>query len=169
MGTEQKNAQKRKTEIWLVTAAFLVIGLLLLIWPAISSSILCYLLGALCCGYGIVQIVSYFNRPVEEGIERRSFAKGLGGLIVGLVLFVRPDILAAILPTIFGAILIAGGVYKLQIALDFMRMGAEFWYLSAVAAAIICTFGIITIVNPFAVLFGLDAVHRHCPDFGRGI
>lgn len=155
MVMERKNQDQNGMEIWILAISLFVIGLLLFIWPAVSGSILCYLIGIAFLGYGIFQVVTYFSRPVEEGIEKHTFSKGLAAFIAGIVLFVKPEILAAVLPFIFGCVLVVGGIFKLQVGLDLMRIGKEHWYISAIWAAVICILGIIAIVNPFGALFGL--------------
>ncbi len=151
----RKKQKRTGTELWIASGSLFVIGLLLFIWPTVSGSILCYLIGAACCGYGMFQIISYFNRPVEEGIEKHTFVKGLSSLIAGIVLFVKPELLATILPSILGCILVVGSIFKLQVGLDLMRIGVEHWYISAIVAVAICALGIIAIVNPFRALLGL--------------
>lgn len=143
------------TGIWLISLSLLVIGLLLFIWPAVSGNLLCYFIGIILCGYGIFQMATYFGGTVEEGILGHTFVRGFAALVAGIVLFVKPEILASVLPTIFGGVLILGGFFELQIGLDLMRLGMERWYISVVAAAVLCILGVIAITNPFRLVYGL--------------
>ena len=51
--------------------------------------------------------------------------------------------------------MILGGFFELQIGLDLMRLGMERWYISVVAAAVLCILGVIAITNPFRLVYGL--------------
>ena len=150
-----EGSAQQSVDVYIFSGAMFIIGLLLLIWPAVSGSIICYLIGGALCVFGLFCIITYFNKSVEEGIVQRSFVKGLATLVGGIVLIVRPEILVAILPILFGCILVIGGIYKLQTALDLMRLGYQHWYISAIAAVIMCVIGVISIINPFGALFAL--------------
>ncbi|MGI6497739.1 MAG: HdeD family acid-resistance protein [Oscillospiraceae bacterium] len=155
MERKRKKQNQAGTEVWIFVISLFVIGLLLFIWPAMSSSILCYLIGAACLGYGIFQVITYFSRPIKEEMGKYTFAKGLAAFIAGVVLFVKPGILVAILPVLFGLVLVISGILKLQVGLDLMRIGKEHWYIAVVWAGVVCVLGIIAMVNPFGALFGL--------------
>lgn len=143
------------TGIWLISFSLLVMGLLLFIWPAVSGNLLCYIIGIVLCGYGIFRIALYFGGTVEEGILEHTFVKGFAALVAGIFLFIKPEVLASVLPVIFGGVLLVGGFFELQVGLDLMRLGMERWYISVIVAAVICILGFIAITNPFRLVRGL--------------
>lgn len=136
----------------IATIALFLLGLVLLIWPEGSALAVCYIAAALLCAYGAYNVVCYFLHAPGLGVMNPRFTRGVIALVVGLVIFVRPGLLASVLPVAMGCVLVLGGVVKLQVALDLMRMHMRLWWLDAIAAALSVTAGAIAIANPFALL-----------------
>lgn len=113
------------------------------------------MLGAILCVVGIYNLGVYFSHGPEIGLVNYNFAKGLIALAVGVIIIVKPDLLAAVVPVVFGCALIVGGIVKLQIALDLFRMKHKFWYLPCIAAALIIAAGVVIVSNPFTAFLTL--------------
>lgn len=56
--------KKAKHAYITISVIMLVLGLVLLIWPKMSLSVLCYLIGAMLIIGGVVKLVGYFSKDL---------------------------------------------------------------------------------------------------------
>ena len=123
-------------------------GLLLLVFPQEAINVITYGIGIVSLVYGVVRIVDYFkNRDISP-----FFA---GELILGVVLvfsFLNPGGIFAILPIIFGILVLVEGISKLQRALMLRRYGYPRWVAALVLAIAIMVLGVVLVLNPFGAL-----------------
>ncbi len=102
--------------------------------------------------YGIVRIVDYFkNRDISPFFAGELI---LGVVLVGIGLFsfLNPGGLFAILPFIFGILVLVEGISKLQRALMLRRYGYPRWVAALVLAIAIMVLGVVLVLNPFGAL-----------------
>ncbi|WP_432981160.1 HdeD family acid-resistance protein [Dactylosporangium sp. CA-233914] len=98
-------------------------GLVALFWPGITALVLTVSVAVWAVVTGIIEISLAFKRGAAAG-ERAMWA--LGGLVsvaLGVVLFVRPDVGAVTLATVFGIFTIAYGVTALLQWFRMRRLG----------------------------------------------
>ena len=73
----------------LMSVAYIVLGVLLIIFPDISGKVISYVLGGAAVVYGIVNLTIYFLLNVRDSLYRNEFfIKGLwhGGSVITAVL-----------------------------------------------------------------------------------
>ena len=131
-------------------AAQVLLGLALLIWPALSGRVLCYGVAALCLLYGVYRTVLYFTHDPVLAMLQHDLAAGLLGIGAGIVLIARPTPIVSLLPTLFGLLLFVGGAFTAQIAFDLHRMEEERWFVPLIAAAVLAALGGVILWYPFA-------------------
>ena len=125
-----------------------VFGLILLIWPSLSSTVICYAVSAGTLIYGLYHIVAYFRHKPQQALERRDFSSGIMLVSVALFILIRPELLISLLPVLLGLLLILGTARETQIAVDLFRLRGSHWYLPLIAAVIQLTLGLIILFNP---------------------
>lgn len=78
----------------------------------------------------------------------------LGVVLVGIGLFsfLNPGGIFAILPIIFGILVLVEGISKLQRALMLRRYGYPRWVAALVLAIAIMVLGVVLVLNPFGAL-----------------
>jgi uncharacterized membrane protein HdeD (DUF308 family) len=88
---------------WLLLAALSVIaGIVALAWPGITALVLVVWVAAWALFTGVVEVALAFIRGEGAG-ERALWAlTGLASIVFGIALFIRPDIGAVSLATVFG-------------------------------------------------------------------
>jgi uncharacterized membrane protein HdeD (DUF308 family) len=114
--------------------AFIAAGLVALLWPNFTAVALTVWVGAWAVVTGIVEVALTF-RPGETAGERTMWL--LGGLVsiaLGVVLFIRPDIGAVSLATIFGLFSLFSGVTALVLSAQARQAGATAQRLADSAA-----------------------------------
>ena len=127
----------------------LILGLVLLIWPDLSTRLICFVLGAILAAVGIVRIALYFIRDSYLGLLRQDLTVGLLCLGGGGFLLFWPQMVASFLPVLFGLLLLVAGADRLQAGMDLRRMGSNYWLGTIIAALVTLILGAVVLANPF--------------------
>ncbi len=139
-----------KRDFALCAAASVVLGLLLLLYPDTSGTILAVILALALAALGAMHILNYLFRRFPDDLGRMDLVSGLlmGGR--GVFLFFRPGVLIGFLPVVLGMLLLFGGAVKLQNAVDLARLRAPLWWVILVLAGLSAAAGVVVLLNPFA-------------------
>ena len=151
--SEKKGLGKHLHLSWtelIVGVAIVLIGLVLLIWPDIATSLLFSVIGAVCIIIGMVYVVRYFMLEARISITSFDLSLGLVWIIGGVLVIVFKGLLISLLPILFGLVILIGGVVKIQSTLSFRRMNAARWYIELICAAVSIAFGVVILLNPFS-------------------
>jgi uncharacterized membrane protein HdeD (DUF308 family) len=96
---------------WLVLAVLSVVaGVSALVWPGITALVLTLWVAAWAMSTGAMEVVLAFQRGETAGERALFLLTGLVSVALGFVLFVRPDIGAVSLATVFGLFSIVHGI-----------------------------------------------------------
>lgn len=134
----------------LVSALYVVLGIVLLVWPNTSLRIICYGLGFVMVVLGITYGIIYFTKENLSGFLQMDLVIGIICLAFGVFVLLNPTFLATVLPFAMGIILLLGAVVKIQSALNMRRLRFEKWYVVLICALVIIVMGIVLLCNPFA-------------------
>ena len=91
-----------KLSFLLAAVLYIILGLILLIWPGVSATVFCYAFGGILLIYGVVTIVSFFLRDSRQGSFVFELFLGIVAAALGLLFLLRPVIVASVLPVILG-------------------------------------------------------------------
>lgn len=138
----------RKSYI-LVSALYVVLGIVLLIWPSTSVRMICYGLGIAMLVLGITYGVIYFTKDNLNSFLQMDLVIGIICLAFGIFILLNPAFLASVLPFAMGIIFLLGAVVKLQSAFNMKRLNFSKWYLVLICALLIVALGIVLLCNPF--------------------
>lgn len=138
----------RKSYI-LVSALYVVLGIVLLIWPSTSVRMICYGLGIAMLVLGITYGVIYFTKDNLSSFLQMDLVIGIICLAFGIFILLNPAFLASVLPFAMGIIFLLGAVVKLQSAFNMKRLNFSKWYLVLICALLIVALGIVLLCNPF--------------------
>ena len=148
----EKVFKKIARDLILISAVMIVTGLICVIFPEHSSMAICYVIGAALCVWGVLRTVVYFAADRGAPFTSFSFVQGVALLIAGVVVLLRPEFLRSFLIYLFGIMLIADGVLKLQYSMDLLRLRAHGWWIVFILTIVSVTAGIIALLNPFATV-----------------
>ena len=138
----------RKSYI-LVSALYVVLGVVLLGWPATSVRIICYGLGAGMLVLGLTYGIVYFTKESPNGFLQMDLVIGIVCLAFGLFILLNPTFLATVLPFAMGIILLLGAVVKIQSSCSMKKLRFRKWYLVLLCAMILIGLGVVLLCNPF--------------------
>ena len=98
-----KETLKRiKADIVASALLCIVLGVVLLIWPAETIGIFCRVLAIGLVIMGVIDITSYF---MDKNIHPFAGVLGLIVLLVGIWVFIRPESVVSLIPIVIGVIL----------------------------------------------------------------
>lgn len=134
---------------------FCALGVLLIIRPGISASVLCMLAGVALTVFGVVRIVSYCTSGAGRWAFQLELVVGLLSAVVGLILLIWPERVLSFVFFVVGIFVLVDGLTKIQLALDAKRLHVGSWLAIALLAAASCVLGVLLLLRPFS---GANAV-----------
>ncbi|MCI5914073.1 MAG: DUF308 domain-containing protein [Christensenella sp.] len=135
-----------------ITSAVLciVLGLLFLLFPAVSAKLVCYILVGVFIIAGMRFLVLYFRSRLLSFFPTELLL-GLLMLAIACVLLLEAEGIAALLPVILGAAIVVSSFIKLCHAFELKRAGWSGWVSVLVLSLIGLVFGVLMLINPFKV------------------
>lgn len=131
----------------LTAIAYVIIGLILIIWPEISMLTLDYIAAAIVAAVGVYYVIKYLRSGISEGRLNSYLSTGIILLLLAVVMVVRSDILISLLPVLLGLAIVLDGVVKLQRSVDLARLKFEGWIFVLILAAISIAIGMVLLFN----------------------
>lgn len=132
-----------------LSVAYIVLGLVLLIWPDISVRTFCYVFGVGMIIFGLAHLIIYFTKDRMQTIMQMDMVAGIVGLATGAYILIKMEYMLEIIPFALAIVALLGAVVKLQNAFDLRRLRAERWYVMLLFSAVLFVLGLLLIANPF--------------------
>ena len=144
-----RNLRSVKRTYLLFSCLWILLGLALLLFPGLSSRIICYALGGLCLVWSVVKLIGYFSRDPYRLAFQFDLALAVLCLILGLVLIFFSKAVLSFLPVIVGIYTVVSGVFKLQTAFEARRFGIGSWIWMLLASVAAIAVGALVLVLPY--------------------
>ena len=162
--------KKAKTTAIISALAYVLIGLLLAIWPTVTATTICYVLAAVLMLAGIIALIGYF---ASKGLA--YFPKGLvTGLFLcalSLLLLFEAELIIKLIPAFLGICILVSGFVKLCHSISLHRAGYKNWTLVMAVAVAGMVFGLLMTVlpfktspDPFYLLVGIGLIYSGITD-----
>ena len=132
------------------SAGAIVLGIVLLIWPASSLLIIAKCVGIILAVGGIAACVMYY-RDHESAIRSFLLVLALVMLICGGVIFMHPEELVKLIPTIVGILVMFSGLINLGETFILSRSKYGKWWISLIIAIITIGLGVFIINKAFSL------------------
>lgn len=135
---------------WLigVSCCSLVLGTVMMIWPQVSATALCWILGLLIVGVGIHEIARYFQLGFAGLFFRLDLVLGICDILIGVVLL-PPFIGSSFLPFAAGLYVLAGSIFNIQLALNISKYKMGAWGTSLALGIVGLVLSIFLFADPF--------------------
>lgn len=152
-----------------------VFGVLLIVVPDISLSVIGIVCGALFIVFGLVRLVGYFSKDLYRLAFQYDLAFGLLMIALGIIMLLSPESLMNFICIALGLSIFADGLFKVQIAIDSKRFGLSTWWLIMALAVITVVVGIALVARPsdssrvLIVLMGVSMLCEGILDLGTVI
>ena len=141
-----------KKSFCVLSVAYFVLGLVLIIWPDISVKTFCYVFGIGMLIFGGTYMILYFTRERLKGVMQSEMVLGVIGIATGAYILLKMDYVLEIIPFAMGIVGLLGAMVKLQDAIDLKKLLVSKWYIMMIWALILFAFGVILVANPFEKL-----------------
>ena len=133
---------------FVVTAlAFILLGLVLIIWPDASMNVLCYLVGTALVLYGGFNVLSFVFSP--ERAFTFELVIGVITAAIGIFALFSPSSIRDILSVILGLIVVIDSLIGIKRAFTLRELGLQSWWVLLLLSVIAAFLGVLS----FAVLF----------------
>ena len=130
----------------------IIVGILLLIEPVRFTTGIITVAGFVLMLVGAISVIKYFRYDADKAAEGQFLSHGLMELIGGAVCLFRAKLLVAFFPmltVVYGIVMIAAGLGKLQVTVDLLRRKSKKWFIPLISAVISLACGWIVIGDPF--------------------
>lgn len=131
-----------------ISVLSLVLGVILIAKPDISMKTVGTVLGVIMIAFGIVKLVGYFSKDLFRLAFEYDLAAGILMILIGTVLVSNPARALEFFCTVLGILVLADGLFKIQISIDSKRFGIRLWWLILAAAIITGALGVALIFAP---------------------
>ena len=138
-----------KSGTMLLSIAYIVIGLLLLVMPQTSLLWICYAFGAVVLITGIVCLIQYAR---IRGTGFTAPFMLVGGVItagLGIFTLAKPQVVASFLPVVFGIFILVDGVSRVGTAIDLAKRKGQKWWVLLLLSIVSVGLGVLLVLHPF--------------------
>ncbi|HIV46886.1 MAG TPA: DUF308 domain-containing protein [Candidatus Acutalibacter stercorigallinarum] len=143
-----------RNSLVLLALLYIVLGVVLILFPATSLNLACLLIGAVTLLYGVVRIFGY-TRAGEGEASRLELAFGIVLAALGVFLLVCPQLLVSLIPIALGAYLLVDSFSAIKRSLEWKSLGFSRWWVSFLVALVLALFGLVMILRPFTLVANL--------------
>ena len=144
--------KKLKNTLITTSVCYLIIGIFMLLFPAVVSDFICYLVGFLFLFFGVAGIVMYAKTEVKTPYASSTLVLAIILGAFGIYIFLNPKAFASFIPLVVGIFLLADSVSKLSMALDLRKQEYNNWWHMLITSFIILVLVLILVFNPFEVI-----------------
>lgn len=138
-----------KIDVTLAAVLSVVLGVLLVIWPATVITVLARVIAIILMVSGIVSLIP---RLMDEVKSYTSIIVSLLITLIGLWMFLSPQAVASIIPIAIGVLLVVHGVQDLSLALEGKKTKAHNWWSIPLMAILNTVLGVLCICNAFGLV-----------------
>ena len=127
---------------------FILIGVFLLARPEDAIHLVSYALGIILVLWGLISIIQFFTDKESQNYLDFGFIVGVFVFIFGVIVLVKPNTIASIIPLLLGIWMLINCVTKLSYALTLNKNKNAAG--SIIISILIIILGILLVFNPFA-------------------
>lgn len=143
-----KALRAAKTSYIVMSAAFCLMGVLLILFPKISVSAVGIAAGIMMIAFGVVKLIGYFSKDLYQLAFQFDLAFGVLLMVLGTVILLSPDRALIFVCMVLGIAVLTDGLFKLQSSLDAKRFGLKLWGLLLALAICAGVIGTLLVLHP---------------------
>lgn len=132
-----------------MAVVFCALGIFLMAVPEKAVKIICVLAGILFIADGIIKIIGYFSRDFYCLAFQFDLAFGVLLAAVGVVIIIRRNVVVNLIFGIFGILILADALFKIQTSIDAKKFGLSLWWRILLMAILAGVLGLLLLVRPF--------------------
>lgn len=138
-----------KIDVTLSAVLAVLIGVLFVIWPGQITMAFGRIVAIVVILAGAVLLL---GRVTDTPVNFWGVIGSAIVLLVGIWLFISPQVIASLLPIVVGVLLVVHGVQDVVMAAETRKYQADRWWIAAAMGAVSIVFGVICICNAFNIV-----------------
>lgn len=147
-----KYMEKIRKTTMLSAIIYIIVGLVMIIFPAFVSNSICYVIGSLSLVFGLFRLMTYFQTNYKNFLTGIFLFSSLLFIGLGIYIILFPEKIISMIPFIIGMILIVDGIQKLVQVHNIKRAGYDNPLALLIYAVLLIILGIILLRNPFGAI-----------------
>lgn len=140
--------KKLRDTLTVTSVLYLIVGVLMLLFPLAVSDFMCYLVAFMFLFFGVAGIVMYIKAEVKTPYVNSILVLAIILGAFGIYIFSNSKTFISFIPLFIGILLIADAISKLSAAFDLKKCGYGNWWQMLITAFIILVSGIVLVFNP---------------------
>ena len=137
-----------KTGYIVLSLVLFLMGLFLLIFPKTLGNAFANVLGVAMILFGVIKVIGYFSKDLFRLAFQYDLAFGVLITLVGIATIARPERFLEFLCMAIGILILADGLFKIQMSMDAKEFGIHKWWLILSLAIVAGVFGALLLFNP---------------------
>ena len=152
-----KTLKQLKWSIIILAVAYIVLGVVLIMFPSQTQRALSYILAISLIIVGIVNLIQYVKMDAVMVVDRYDLVFGFSGIIGGILIMINVDKFSQLILIVLGFMVTISGILKFQSSVNLLRLKSSSWPLPFALAIFNIVYGVIMLIDPFGleVLFTL--------------
>lgn len=131
-----------------ISAALCILGIILIVLPKVSASLLGVICGILLIAFGCVRLTGYFSKDLYRLAFQYDLSFGILLIVLGIIMLIHPQGLMTFICVSLGLFILADGLFKMQIAVEAGKFGIRTWWVILGLAVLTGIWGLILLLRP---------------------
>lgn len=145
----EKAVKKLKIHAVLAALLYLALGVVLVGWPDTTSSIICYVIGAVLLFYGLIAILAFLLSKERTAPQSLQMVVGVVAAALGVFFLTRPVLLLSLLPVLMGLFIIIVNLLSVRRAFVMHRYRYPKWWVALLMALAAIALGVLILFHPY--------------------
>ena len=128
---------------------YIALGVVLLVWPDTSSSIICYTIGTILLIYGVISIIGFLVSREKTAVLAVQLVVGVAAAALGVFSLTQPKTILSVLPVLMGLFIIVVSLISLKRAIDMRHYLYQKWWAALLLAVIAIAVGLLILFHPY--------------------
>ena len=129
----------------ILSVLFMIVGVLLIVWPKASLDTFAYVIGTILIIYGIYSFIDSFS--INPALCLFQMTNSILSFLLGICVFLNPSIFESILPIALGIFFIISGAFSSRISFIIKDIDNSY-ILSLFTSILMIICGVVLIINP---------------------
>ena len=162
--------QEQRRSSALVALVTIILGVVLVVWPDRSVSMICAILGGALLLCGVLYVIGWFAGKRRQSKSVFMIIPGVILAGLGVWLMTSSSTVIALIQYVFGAVVLFHGILDLQAALALLTQRMNKWWIDLLLALLTLGLGLLILANPFGtfaalvVLIGIALIYDGASD-----
>lgn len=126
-----------------------VLGVVLVLYPQLSTKIICTAFGAILVLCAVFHMISYLRHKDEAPFINFNLIAAVITGVIGIWIIVKPEMVVLIIPVIFGIVLVIHGISDLRQAIELKKRFYDYWWAALIIAVLNVLIGAVLLTDPF--------------------